>query len=120
MTDEQIMRGFECCYTSKGYCHECPYSDIDLCVSTLNNDILDMMQRQKDENRWLTKRIEQQNEQIAELIANLEAARADAVKEFADKLKARMFEDEYRVPDLSRFDVEEVLSETLTQVAEET
>ena len=114
MTDEQIIKGLECCHTHEGYCTECPYLGLEFCILTLNNDISCMMQRQKSEierltltfagvmhfvDKWLdgeeldkdeVTRAATMREKTLSIVEGLQAqlktARADAVREFAERL----------------------------------
>lgn len=75
MTDEQIIKGVECCadQSKRKACQECPYNTKGLnCVRYILVDAFSLIQRQKAE-------IERMTEQ-------LKTARADVVREFADRL----------------------------------
>jgi hypothetical protein len=67
MTEEQIIKGLECCTTGNMCEFECPYNDgkPDLyeCTADLAKDALDLIKRQREE---------------------IARARAEAMREFAD------------------------------------
>ena len=68
MTEEQIVKGLECC-VFKSKCEECPY---EARCWDLSKDAAAIIKRQKAE--------------IERLTEQLNTARADAVREFADKV----------------------------------
>lgn len=95
MTDEQIMQGLKWCYQVEGSCGDCPYRPNDIkkarCHDRLGNDVIDLIERQKAE----IDRLKTENERVKTNIYKMaidkalaEKARAEAIKEFAEKLKA--------------------------------
>ena len=108
MTDNEIIKALECCSVVRSICcqtDKCPYSQFEHCESKINEDALALIQRQKAEiedaqNRlelWVKKFFEKKEE--AELISTdvykavlekvvVRRITAEAIKEFADKLKA--------------------------------
>lgn len=65
LTDEQIKKAFECCYTDKGGCDECPYysREENRCIEDgdffdLPNKIFDLINRQDAENVSLKAEVE--------------------------------------------------------------
>lgn len=117
MTDEQVIKALECLASEKDVlCAGCEYRHFNgyTCHKANAKDALTVIQRQKGEIERLenfftdvrlrqqeatmrvlsdrvlnlTERIKQQNEQIAELVDDLETARADAVRVFAERIKA--------------------------------
>lgn len=63
MTDEQIIKGLECCATDDGDdCSQCPYGNIVYksgnggCVNRCRKDALDLVNRQKKEIERLKKK----------------------------------------------------------------
>ena len=111
MTDEQIIKALECCATDDGDdCFQCPYGNIVYkpgnggCVNRCRKDALDLINRQKEE-------IERLKKKNKILIKNADTAfqdgldenrdlfkkevepeiRAEAIKEFAEKLKKRFY-----------------------------
>ncbi len=88
-TDEEIIKAVECCLTVdvKG-CGECPYRD-ENCINRIMTDARDLINRQKAEIERLTTLAE-----LGRMRANdyrtmrdkAKIARAEAIKEFADRL----------------------------------
>lgn len=110
LTDEEIVKALECCIDCK--CKECPcYKNIDgemRCTEIDEEQILDLIKRQKAEIKLLTEKLEALGDplqdahyKIAEQQAEIErlkarndelnamnkAASIEAIKEFAEKLK---------------------------------
>lgn len=103
MTDNEIVKVLECC--RNGTCRECPYVDEGYCGRRMISGSLDLIKRQQAEieekfetigqqGRYI-KGLKEENEKIKTKIYKMaidkalaEKARAEAIKEFADKLKA--------------------------------
>lgn len=79
MTDEQIIKALECCRYG-GRCEECPCFDIPNCKALANDNALALINRQKAE-------IEEQDQAIINALHRMGEIRAEAVKEFAERLK---------------------------------
>lgn len=93
MTDNEIINALECCMGC--LCTECPYYDesADLedrdCMGVLVVNALKLINRQKAEINRLKKYDEERDIRLhARLTAT---ARAEAIKEFAEKLKEHYF-----------------------------
>ena len=113
MTDNEIIKAFECC-DIKGVCNNCPFKNDRESCERLGDLVLDLINRQKAENSNLTSRLTSlQNDltsakaEIERLTAMVEAAedylhplpfknafdeeiakaKAEAIKEFAERLK---------------------------------
>lgn len=94
MTDNEIIKALECCTDdSKGItqCAICPYQtkDKDYCVADLLEQSLSLINRQKAEIERLSNHIQEGIDlakQIPEMVA---LALAEAIKEFAERLKAK-------------------------------
>ena len=87
MTDNEIIKGMKHCST--GRCNaECPYADIEGCMEKNGSDILDLINRQKAEIACL-KNKQQATEQATEQV--IEQVRAEAIKEFAYRLRQRSY-----------------------------
>ena len=74
MTDEQIIKALECCHSELGNtCSICPLfdPDNDYCKDEIHKNTLDLINRQKTKNENEIKEI-----------------KSEAIKEFAEKLKA--------------------------------
>ena len=89
-TDDEIIKALECC--KSGYCiaRKCPFydatedDDIGACTSRLSSNALDLINRQKAE----LERIHRHTEMYHEV-------RAEAIKEFAERLVA-IYENDKR------------------------
>lgn len=72
MTDTEIIKALECCSSRKNCEENCPYFELKRnffeCVQVSTSDAIDLIKRQQ---------------------AEIEKARAEAIKEFADKLKEK-------------------------------
>lgn len=104
MTDNDIIKALELCFTSKGTietCCRCPCHKYGkLCKAERDKAALDLINRQRAEIERLTSGNEQNfdkwtilekrtEERYAELFEEAkEAVRAEAIKEFAERLKA--------------------------------
>ena len=89
VTDEQIIKAFECCYLSKP-CEECPLFNRENEICTQHDDILslkvfELLTRQKAEIEKLEKgSLKEAMTFNSKTIANI---RAEAVKEVFERLK---------------------------------
>ena len=96
MTDNEIIKALEChnlCTVSK--CEECPLFPTNECSAELSGYALDFINRQKAEIEGSRQRdfvYFERNKSLAETVKTLETrlchARAEAIKEFAERLKA--------------------------------
>ena len=88
MTDKEIIKGLECCKRdfSMVNCLDCPYNKEKSanCMSFMIDDALDLINRQQAE-------IERLNNNISAVAITLsnsaKETRAEAIKEFAERLK---------------------------------
>lgn len=85
MTDEQIIKAFECCTkieegSKLELCFECPMfeEDVDDCTASLFRKVLDLIKRQQAEIEALINGQE-----------TLQKMCAEAYKEFAERLKKK-------------------------------
>lgn len=89
MTDDKIIKALNCCQNSER-CDDCPYSHLrgqnTLCIDTSQADYLDLINRQKAEIEELQKRIVFWRE---DMDYRPNEIRAEAIKEFAERLKER-------------------------------
>ena len=104
MTDEQVIKAFECCTkieegSKLELCFECPMfeEDVDECTASLFGKVLDLIKRQqaeierlKEHNHILDNIRCESWERISELDRLNENIRAKAIKEFAERVKAHM------------------------------
>ena len=88
-TDEEIIRALECCYLPTGDCEkDCPMYNIKNCNDTLMAGyVKDLINRQKAEIERLEKTYKADQQLISALNKSYNLAKAEAYKEFAEKLK---------------------------------
>ena len=96
MTDEQIMQGLKWCYQVEGSCGDCPYRPDDIkkakCHDRLGNDVIELIERQKAEIKMLKTENERVKTNIYKMAidkALAEKAKAEAIKEFEERLKEK-------------------------------
>lgn len=98
MTDEQIIKACERCFTrgfDESTCYECPfYTATAKCTEDLRDSVLDLINRQKTENKelkeritYLEKSIDYSRKEYNQLLQKLQQAKSEAIKEFAEQLK---------------------------------
>lgn len=97
MTDNEIIQALECC-SIKHACSECPYTRNKGCgcINGILKDTLDLIKRQQSEIerlKYQVNRLKNYDERRdidlhSRLIAN---ARAEAIKEFAERLKEKIY-----------------------------
>ena len=108
MTDNEIIKALECCKrpVGTGACKDCPLDKDRPCTTTMIENALDLINRQKAEIkkceniiRLADKTIEKQSAEIKRLeqenfdrSLTVETWKCEAVKEFAERLKAEKFE----------------------------
>lgn len=103
-TEEEIMKGLDsCCVTHN--CKNCPYLDVGMvCIRTMQSDALNLIKRQQAEierlntennksfDKWIILE-ERTKKRYAELYQEVKAVvRAEAVREFAERLKGMKYE----------------------------
>ena len=103
-TDDEIIKALECCAQPDPICKECPYYDPYLkypCANQLKWAALNLIDRQKAEIERLkkigddkTSEVMRHDASIRELHKQLETAKPEAIKDFAEKLKFE-FDDFY-------------------------
>ena len=98
MTDEEIIKAYERCFTlgfDESTCYECPfYTATAKCTEDLRDSVLNLIMRQKAEIEGLQERISYLEESIDcsrkeynKLLQKLQQAKSEAIKEFARELK---------------------------------
>jgi hypothetical protein len=91
MKDNDIIKALECC--SKPYCRKCPLYKNTIntknCIIQLSTNALALINRQKAEIERLESMNQSKLDLIHDLRAELETAKAEAVREFAHELKER-------------------------------
>ncbi len=96
MTDNEIIKALECCERAEncGHCHyDQDYKEMKDCTSALAKDALALINRQKAEIERLKKFIEEDQGLILKLTGvpveeYNQKIRTEAIKEFAERLKA--------------------------------
>jgi hypothetical protein len=92
-TEGEIVKALECCIRGNMCRSNCPYDDkfdtCEECTSRLAKDALDIINRQKAEIADERARKELCAEVIKRLDKESETARAEAIKEFAERLQAK-------------------------------
>ena len=98
MTDEQIIKAIGICRTQDS-CKGCPYHELYMagCVGTLMKDVFDLINRQKaeieklkQENDFFRKTITENAQRALEVaVEEIEKAKSEAIKEFAERLKEK-------------------------------
>lgn len=84
MTDNEIIEAFE---NNCNSCENCPYHIYSDCDDRNRKDILDLIKRQQAEiNHWKETANSFQN-MWGEAITDISTAKAEAIKEFGEKLK---------------------------------
>jgi predicted aconitase len=97
MTDEQIEKALEVCTKVEGVCIGCPYFDVSEyldCANALRTDALALIRRQK---KQLFEQMLTVDEHCDKCIAEI---RAEAIREFADKVTALVTQRYYFVQSL--------------------
>ena len=79
LTEKEVVKALECC-TRKYGCDDCPCRYYDLCMIQINKEALSLIKRQQTEIEKKTKK----PQEIMPIVAEL---KAEAIKEFAERLK---------------------------------
>ena len=98
MTDEQIIKAYERCFTlgfDESTCYECPfYTATAKCTEDLRDSVLALINRQKSDIEGLTAKIlvkdninDYNTAQLRIAREELRTAKTEAIKEFAERLK---------------------------------
>ena len=104
MTDEVIIKGLDHC-SSSGECKDCPANprvgNFGYCTGLLMKAALDLINRQKAEIERLREEADgyeaelesehlSRMDNIHELIAKIEKAKSEAIKEFAERIESEL------------------------------
>ena len=121
MTDEQIIKALEYCFTrgfDESTCYECPfYTATAKCTEDLRENALDLIKRQKAKIESLEKEL-MKCKLEKELLYNVSVEKQNiAIKEFAERLKEFMHNkfkalDEYEFEYITERDIDNLLKET--------
>ena len=95
MTDNEIIKALECCLIECGECTVCPLKHIKSvkCLDLLNRNAYNLINRQKAEIEKLKKEKDEMHKDVIvaeEYAWSLKTAKSEAIREFAEKLKANM------------------------------
>lgn len=117
-TDEEIIRALECCYTNDSNdCYKCPYTNectVEMfCDKKLTKDALGLINRQKAELEDLRQIVFMDR---SEAIKNI---KAEAVKEFAENIKAYYSNIDKTVGVLINYTIDQKLKEFLEKGGKE-
>ncbi len=116
LTDSEIIKALECCVGDKDgkNCFDCPLWEIDGCQEQLLLDALDIINRQKAENERLTTAHPKTIESIKKM---RDKAKAEAYKEFAERLKEAPIKCALPLSGLSAKDeIEDYFNDIMLQV----
>ena len=102
MTDEQIIKALECCIYDTT-CQECPYNKLSTCIEVRHKNLLGVINRQKAE--------------IDRLEQELEQAKLEAIKEFAVRLKNKIWYSDWC--NLERTITPEIITTVVKEMTEE-
>ena len=112
MTDNEIIKALECCLSQNGECDNCPQHS-RTCVDDLLHQSLDLINRQKAEiERWRTECGNQSTlwskhyESIFETAK--ETIKAEAIKEFAERVREELTPELKNSYDMRRKRVEDL------------
>ena len=99
MTDAEIIKALECCKGRLCAGKECPLFNEGGCLVMLSSNALALINRQKAEIERLNKEISISHHLLSDAWRNIEiqdkfykTARAEAIKEFAERLKEHKHE----------------------------
>lgn len=93
MTDKEIIKALECCNEPPSQCDDCPLSGMVGCQAKTMESALDLINRQQAE----IERLQKENNQFADIGKMYSEIRAEAIKEFAERLKQKILVSPYDV-----------------------
>lgn len=100
MTDNEIIKALECCSEiDRKFCDNCTYNREEDCIISLTRDALSLIKRQKAEIERLQQKYElseaEREANVKGFTESLEKVKAEAVKEFAERAKSTMFNEDF-------------------------
>lgn len=114
-TDEEIIRNYEWCIgCTSDRCRECTMDEEGFCEEELQDLVLDLINRQKAEIEKLKGSTIVSNIMESQRIKR--EAKAEAYKEFAEKIKDKWFDNRYDSPDV---DFDDFISNLLKEMVGE-
>ena len=90
LTPEEIKKALECCKPDNDEgCLNCPLANVPLpeCAEILSKESVDLINRQQAE----MERLKKENNQFADIGKMYSEIRAEAIKEFAERLEEKIF-----------------------------
>lgn len=109
MTDKEIIKALECCTKSidNGNCGDCPLLEKE-CIRGLPKYALDLINRQQAEIEEL-ERVISYLEGVCE--STPDKVRAEAIKEFADRLKEKIGDSHFQNYGLAILEIHDLVKE---------
>ena len=89
MTDNEIIKALKCCINNK--CSNCPLRKMACSETVAMENALDLIYRQKAEIKRLRSMNQAKLDMIHDVRAELENAKAEARKEFAEALNEKLY-----------------------------
>lgn len=133
MTDNEIIKAMQCVIGNDVKCSECTYQKVlpfPSCRRKCAKNALDLINRQKaeieklkQENDFFRKTITENAQRALEVtVEEIEKAKSEAIKEFAERLKEKCYEDfqetcEMLSPYVTDDDIDDLVKE-MTEVSE--
>ncbi len=92
MTDAEIKKALKCCYIYDTACKECPFLGTPDCGKLPKNTISLINRQQAEIERLQTENriLSQKRVNLFERLEIIEKAKAEAIKEFAERLKKEL------------------------------
>ena len=94
MTDEQIIKAYERCFTlgfDESTCYECPfYTATANCTEDLRDSTLDLINRQKTDIERLKDELHRAKVEISKHFDYMDEATNESLDVFADSLKIKL------------------------------
>ena len=94
LSDNEMIKALEYCEDSRDtdkHCLKCPYCNESYCLDKMMADALFLINRQKAEIERLQSMNNAKLDMIHDLRTDLETTKSEAIKEFAERLKGKMF-----------------------------
>lgn len=101
MNDNEIIKALECCNTAKTeqHCADCPFYLHEKCTVSMLDEAVDLINRQKAEIEGWKEAFNNLDKIARPNLAFVEKAKAEAIREFAEKLKTKLSNLEANSPD---------------------
>lgn len=95
-TDADIIKALECCFVNSN-CNGCPQLGKSRCLQTACENAVYFINRLKAENERLDKLVVEKHKEINRLDDYMQYVKAEAIKEFAERLKEDAYPNELYV-----------------------